>query len=133
MPPTTLAENTIARLNAAPVNGKKIGCTEVVLDGFPLRLDFRCARGTYVEAGDRITAALGGVAATAPLYWPGYVEATLDAPLVVNAPELGVALTTFVVRRHRQRHGRDRRPEGRRRIVRQPQGAKTPAPCRAFR
>lgn len=89
-----LAEKTIARLNAAPVNGKKIGCTDVVLDGFPLRLDFRCARGTYVEAGDRITAALGGVAATAPLYWPGYVEAKLDAPLVVNAPDLGVALTT---------------------------------------
>jgi hypothetical protein len=89
-----VAEKTIARLNAAPVNGKKIGCTDVALEGFPLRLDFRCARGTYVETGDRITAALGGVAATAPLYWPGYVEAKLDAPLVINAPDLGVALTT---------------------------------------
>lgn len=88
------AEKTIARLNAAPVNGRKIGCTGVVLEGFPLRLDFRCERGTYVEAGDGITAALGGVAASAPLYWPGYVEAKLDAPFVVNAPDLGVALTT---------------------------------------
>ena len=88
------AEKTIARLNAAPVNGKKIGCAGATLEGFPLRLDFRCDRGTYAEAGDRITAALGGVAASAPLYWPGYVEATLDGPFVVNAPDLGVALTT---------------------------------------
>jgi hypothetical protein len=88
------AEKTIARLNAAPVNGKKIGCTDVVLEGFPLRLDFRCDRGTYAAAGDRITAELGGVDASAPLYWPGYVEANLTGPFVVNAPDLGVALTT---------------------------------------
>ncbi|MCR4283257.1 MAG: DUF2125 domain-containing protein, partial [Bauldia sp.] len=61
---------------------------------FPLVLDVRCARVTYAAAGDRVTAALGGMAATAPLYWPGAVDAKLDAPFVVNAPAMGVALTT---------------------------------------
>jgi hypothetical protein len=40
-----------------------------------------------------VTAALGGLSATAPLYQPGHVAATLDSPLTVNIPSLGVALT----------------------------------------
>lgn len=88
------AERAIARLNAGPVSGRKIACAEPNLAGFPLRLDFRCQRGTFATDGDRITAAIGGVDASAPLYWPGTVEAKLDAPFVVNAPDLGVALTT---------------------------------------
>ena len=90
----TFAERAIARLNGAPHDGQKIACTDPVLSGFPLRLDFRCAQGTYAGPADQVTAALGGIAATAPLYRPGTVEATLDAPFVVNAPDHGVALTT---------------------------------------
>ncbi len=89
----TFAERAIARLNGEPHDGQKIACTNPALSGFPLRLDFRCAKGSYAGPGDLVTAALGGVAATAPLYRPGTVEATLDAPFVVNAPDRGVALT----------------------------------------
>jgi hypothetical protein len=48
---------------------------------------------TYGDDNDRITAAIGGLAASALLYRPGTVDARIDAPLVVNAPAMGVALT----------------------------------------
>lgn len=89
-----LAGRALSRIAAAPVAGARIGCTGATLGGFPLRIDLRCDRGTYAETNERITAALGGLAATAPLYRPGYVAARIDAPLVVNAPTLGIALTT---------------------------------------
>jgi len=88
-----VAETAIARLATTPASGRKIGCAEIALGGFPLRLDLRCTRGTYAGAGDQATAAVGGIVASAPLYWPGTVEATLDGPLTVNMPDLGVALT----------------------------------------
>jgi hypothetical protein len=88
------AETALARVNNGPVGGAKIACTEANVAGFPLVLDIRCARVTYAGAGDGVTAALGGLAATAPLYWPGAIDAKLDAPFVVNAPAMGVALTT---------------------------------------
>jgi hypothetical protein len=84
----------LARIAAGPVHGRTIGCSGAALSGFPFRLDLHCDRGTYAEGGDRIAASLGGLSATAPLYWPGYVESTIDAPLLVNAPALGLALTT---------------------------------------
>ncbi|HEY5082602.1 MAG TPA: DUF2125 domain-containing protein [Bauldia sp.] len=87
------AERTIARFNGVPHNGQTVECTEPALSGFPLRLDFRCSKGTYSGPLERVTAALGGVAASAPLYWPGSVEATLDSPLVLNAPAHGIALS----------------------------------------
>ena len=90
----TLAETAIARVTTAPAGGQKVGCTGLALGGFPLRLDIRCGRGTYSGPGEDVTAALGGVAVSAPLYWPGYAEATLTAPFEVNAPEFGLALTT---------------------------------------
>ena len=89
----TVAERAIAQLNGTSHNGRKIACADPTLSGFPLRLDFRCAQGTYAGPGDRVTAALGGIAATAPLYRPGIIEAKLDAPFVVNAPDHGLALT----------------------------------------
>jgi hypothetical protein len=88
----TVAEAAIARAMSGGADGQIVSCTGLSLGGFPLRLDVRCARGTYAGAGQTVTAALGGVAASAPLYWPGYVAADLDSPFVVNAP--GLALTT---------------------------------------
>jgi hypothetical protein len=88
------ANRVLARIAAGPVHGRTIGCSGAALSGFPLRLDLHCDRGTYAEGGDRIAASLGGLHATAPLYWPGYVESAIDAPLLVNAPALGLALTT---------------------------------------
>lgn len=85
------AETALARYAAA--DGAGIDCTGPALGGFPLKIDVRCQRVTYGSGSGTITAALGGVAASAPLYRPGTIESTIDAPLVVNAPELGVALT----------------------------------------
>jgi hypothetical protein len=89
----TLAESAIARATSASAGREKLACTDLNLGGFPLRLDIRCTEGTYSGAGQTVTAGLGGVSASAPLYWPGYVEATLASPFVVNAPALGIALT----------------------------------------
>jgi hypothetical protein len=88
------AETALARVNGGPVGGASLACSEPAVSGFPLVLDIRCGRITYAAAGDGLTAALGGLAATAPLYWPGALDARLDAPLVVNAPAHGLALTT---------------------------------------
>jgi len=89
----TLTESAIARATSAPAGREKFACTDLNLGGFPLRLDVRCKQGTYTGTGQAVTAELGGVSASAPLYWPGYVEATLASPFVVNAPALGIALT----------------------------------------
>ncbi len=78
--------------------GGHFACADRSLGGFPLRLDFGCTRAAYGDGpqgtGERLSAALGGVQASAPLYWPGYVEAHLTSPFVVNAPLSGIALTT---------------------------------------
>ena len=84
------AEAAIARVAAG---GNGIVCASPALGGFPLAVEVRCDRVTYGGANGRLTAAVGGVAAAAPLYRPGAVDAKLDAPLVVNAPGEGLALT----------------------------------------
>jgi hypothetical protein len=89
----TIAEAAIDRANAGPIAGHRVTCSGERLGGFPLRLDFRCARATYTADGDRVTAALGGIRGTAPLYRPGLVTATLDTPFVANVPTEGIALT----------------------------------------
>src|SRR5690606_1056365 len=78
------ADSTIARLNRGPVGGATVNCANPVTGGFPLVVDIRCDRVTASGANDTITAAMGGVAATAPLYWPGDITAQLTAPLVIN-------------------------------------------------
>jgi hypothetical protein len=87
------AERAIARANAGPIAGREIACTAPDVGGFLVEVNVRCDRATYAERGGAVTAAIGGIAANAPLYWPGYVEATLDAPFVANVPDRGVALT----------------------------------------
>lgn len=84
------AEAAIAR---AASGGDGVVCTAPSLGGFPLAIEVRCDRVTYGGANGRFTAAVGGLAATAPLYRPGNVGARVDAPLVVNAPGGGLALT----------------------------------------
>jgi hypothetical protein len=86
-----VAESALARYAAGGSTG--IECVGATLGGFPLKVDIRCERVRYQSANGTITAAIGGLAASAPLYRPGTVEATIDAPLVVNAPAMGVALT----------------------------------------
>jgi hypothetical protein len=82
------AETGLTRLASA-----SLACASPRLSGFPLTIEIRCDRVTYGEGNDRMTAALGPVAASALLYQPGNVAARIEAPLVVNAPAAGVALT----------------------------------------
>jgi hypothetical protein len=87
-----MAEKALARLTGGR-DGREITCTDPVLSGFPLRLDLNCSGGGYSAAAESITAALGGVRASAPLYRPGTVQASIDGPLTVNDPTRNVALT----------------------------------------
>jgi hypothetical protein len=88
-----VAEAAINRAVAAPVAGISFGCPDRSLSGFPLRVDFRCERATASDERGGLAAALGGFWASAPLYVPGFVSATLDAPLVLDIPQRGIALT----------------------------------------
>lgn len=88
-----MAEKALARLTGANRNGQQITCADPVLSGFPLRLDLNCSRGGYSATAESVSAALGGVRATAPLYVPGTVQADIDGPLTVNDPGRNVALT----------------------------------------
>ena len=93
-----IARAAIDRVTTGEVAGGRFACAGQSLGGFPLRLDFGCTRAAYGDGpqgtGEGLSAALGGLAASAPLYWPGYVQATLVSPFVVNAPALGIAITT---------------------------------------
>ncbi len=93
-----IARAAFDRVTTKPVAGGRFACAGETLGGFPLRLDFGCTRAAYGDGpegtGERLSAALGGLRASAPLYWPGYVEATLVSPFVVNAPPFGIAATT---------------------------------------
>ncbi len=88
------AETAIARLNSGPVGGATVSCAAPTLGGFPLTLDVRCERVTASTAAGQIEANLGTVSATAPLYWPGEVNAVLASPLSLAAPAMGVDATT---------------------------------------
>jgi len=90
----TVANAAVDRITSRPVGGGRIACTAHSLGGFPLRLDFGCDRAAYADvSGQQVSAELASLKASAPLYWPGYVETRLGSPFVVNAPGMGVALT----------------------------------------
>jgi hypothetical protein len=87
-----MAEKALARFENGR-DGQQITCADPVISGFPLRVDLNCAHGGYNAHAGKISAALGGVRATAPLYVPGTVNADLDGPLEINDPARDVALT----------------------------------------
>ncbi len=93
-----VASSAIERVTTQPVAGGRFTCGEMSFGGFPLRLDFACPKANFASGNpggqNAVAAALGGLSASAPLYWPGYIGARLVSPFVVNAPSLGLALTT---------------------------------------
>jgi len=88
-----VAAAVVNRAASGAIAGRHVVCVDPELAGFPLRLDVRCVRATYADAGGGMTAALGSLSASAPLYRPGHVSATLTGPLTVNVPAPGIALT----------------------------------------
>jgi hypothetical protein len=76
---------------AVAAHGSKAACGTQAIAGFPLSLDVQCSGARL--AGTDLSADLGQIGVTAPLYYPGHVEASLTAPLTLNAPGLGLAVT----------------------------------------
>jgi hypothetical protein len=82
-----VAQAGIERVVAATAQTEgRLTCADAGIGGFPLSLDLHCNNG--VLAG-RLIASLSGASATALLYRPGHVEATLTGPLKIEAPQLG--------------------------------------------
>ena len=81
--------NSAESLGAA---GRDVACGNRALGGFPLRLDLDCGNLVFHdrEAGTAITAAR--ITATAPLYRPGRVDASITGPLTIEAPAHGLSL-----------------------------------------
>lgn len=72
--------------------GQAVTCGEGAVGGFPLSLDLDCGGPTFADASAGISAALGGITASAPLYWPGSVSTALTGPFDIKAPALGLDL-----------------------------------------
>jgi len=82
----------IERVTAAvAAHGREAGCGTQAIAGFPLSLDVQCSGAKF--AGPDMSADLGQIGISAPLYYPGHVEANLTAPLTFNAPGPGLAVT----------------------------------------
>jgi hypothetical protein len=71
---------------------RDLACDETALSGFPFRLALDCGNLAFTDrkAGATVTAAR--VAATAPLYRPGRVEAVIASPMTIDAPGERVSL-----------------------------------------
>lgn len=83
----------IAEVTASfAASGRALACSDDAVGGFPFSLDLDCGRPTYADGTAGVSAALGRVTASAPLYWPGSVSTALDGPLVFKAPRLGIDL-----------------------------------------
>jgi hypothetical protein len=88
-----VAGMALERVERAPVAGARLGCAGSRIAGFPISVDITCRTITVAAVAGGLNAELGGLAASAPLYRPGYVSATLTSPLTLNAPVDGLALT----------------------------------------
>jgi hypothetical protein len=76
---------------AVAAHGRQAGCGSQAIAGFPLSLDVQCSGAKF--AGSDMSAGLGQIGLSAPLYYPGHVQADLTGPLVLNAPGPGLAVT----------------------------------------
>jgi hypothetical protein len=79
----SLANGFISDASAAqPSDNIAFGCGDRRLGGFPLQLTVDC-QSVISTNGQAMRASLGGVAATAPLYNPGRVQADIVGPFEV--------------------------------------------------
>lgn len=85
----TAADRLVASLTA---NGRALACVENTTGGFPLTLDLACSNASFADDREGMNVVLSGAAASAPLYWPGSVHASLAGPLAVDAPIQGLSL-----------------------------------------
>ncbi len=72
--------------------GRDVACTQNAVSGFPLSLDLDCSGAVFNDRNAGISVALSRFTATAPLYWPGRVNAVVASPLTIEAPGLGISL-----------------------------------------
>lgn len=78
-------------VSAAQSSGRQAACDTQGMAGFPLSLDVQCVGARFADPA--MSAKLGKIAVTAPLYRPGRLEANLTGPFLFNAPDRGLAVT----------------------------------------
>jgi hypothetical protein len=89
-----VAGRVIERVTAGfAANDQTVSCQAPWMGGFPLRLDVDCQGGKIDLARSGLSGGITRVSASAPLYAPGSVNAVAAGPLVLNAPDRGIALT----------------------------------------
>src|SRR3954447_23338895 len=88
------AETVIARMSAAiSAHGGSLSWSEQGISGFPLSLDFRSSEVKFTYAPASVAAGINRVTASAPLYYPGRVQAAFVGPVVFDSPEAGIAVS----------------------------------------
>ncbi|MCB1487801.1 MAG: DUF2125 domain-containing protein [Bauldia sp.] len=87
-----IATNAIGGLIASmAANGRTVDCTTDTTGGFPLSLDLDCTQPHFSDAGADMAVGLSRLTATAPVYSPGSVAASLSSPMAFSAPVRGYA------------------------------------------
>src|SRR5260221_4398268 len=88
------AETVIAKVNSAiSAHGGSLSWSEQGISGFPLSLDFRSSEVKFTYAPASVAAGINRVTASAPLYYPGRVQAAFVGPVVFDSPEAGIAVS----------------------------------------
>ncbi|MCP4380210.1 MAG: DUF2125 domain-containing protein [Hyphomicrobiales bacterium] len=85
----TAADRLVASLTAG---GRTLACDQNTTGGFPLTLDLECRAASFADDREGMSVVLSGATASALLYWPGSVQASLAGPLEVDAALQGLSL-----------------------------------------
>jgi hypothetical protein len=72
--------------------GRDVGCAKNTTGGFPLALNLDCNEVVFNDSRAGMAVALSRLTATAPLYWPGSVDAVVASPFTLEAPGLGLSI-----------------------------------------
>jgi len=86
---TMAFERAFASLAASD---RDLACDESASGGFPFRLDLDCGNLAFNDRRANAAVTAARLTATAPLYRPGRVEATIAGPVTIDAPDERVSL-----------------------------------------
>ena len=85
-----IATNAVGGLIASmAANGRMVHCTANTTGGFPFSLDLDCSQARFSDAQADVAVGLSRLTATAPVYAPGTVAASLSSPMALTAPIRG--------------------------------------------
>src|SRR5262245_25295461 len=88
------AETILAKVSSAiSAHGGSLSWSEQGIGGFPLSLDFRSSEVKFTYAPASLAAGINRVTASAPLYYPGHVQAAFVGPVVFESQDAGIAVS----------------------------------------